>query len=47
MMIPLTGQRGEILEILNSRDLTKAEWALVKKNPLGSLSVRDLPDGKR
>lgn len=42
MRVPYVNARGEVEEILNSRDLTDEEWALVKKNKSGVLSARDV-----
>lgn len=40
MRVPLYGPRG-MVEILDSRDLTDAEWARVKNDPSGALRYRD------
>ena len=47
MRIPFTDMQGNVLEILDSRDLSSDEIALVKKNKSGALSMRDLPGNKR
>jgi hypothetical protein len=47
MKVPFTDMSGQIIEILDSRDLTDEEWALVKKNKNGALSMRDLPNNER
>lgn len=47
MKVPYVNIHGQVIEILDSRDLTKDEWKLVKKNKSGALSQRDLPNGRR
>lgn len=47
MKVPFTNMQGQVTEILDSRDLTDAEWALVKKNRSGVLSARDLSGNQR
>ena len=40
MMVPLM-KNGQIVEILDSKDLTPAEWARVKADKSGALRERD------
>jgi hypothetical protein len=47
MRVPLINMQGQVTEILDSRQLTDAEWKLVKKNRSGALSLRELPGNKR
>lgn len=47
MRVPFINQHGQITEILDSKDLTDDEWALVKANKSGALSANDLPNGVR
>jgi hypothetical protein len=47
MRVPYVDTNNRPIEILDSRDLTDEEWALVKKNVSGVLSQRDLPNNRR
>ena len=42
MRVPFTDKGGNVIEILDSRDLTDEEWELVKKNRSGVLSMNDI-----
>jgi hypothetical protein len=45
--IPLMDMNGQIIEILDSKNLTNEEIELVRKNKSGALSLRELPNNER